>query len=119
MDLILAKYHFQRSVSGFKESLKGLGYKFHRSGFLAYKKARGLPVIFEALHGFNNNHIKGVAELKTAQIAYWASRFSKGGSVLALIPRSVCDLNRNEKARRTLSYKLDRDLQKNGAQKYP
>jgi hypothetical protein len=119
LDLVLAGYHFQTSVSEFKSSLKSLGYCFHRDGFLAYKKARGLPVVFEALHGFNNHHVKGVAELKTAQIAYWASKFSRGGSVLALLPRSICDLNRNDKARRTLSYKLDRKLQKEGAVKYP
>lgn len=114
-----SKFIVRKSGRKFKQKMKDFGFVFIPSGFLAYKRSSEMvPVFFESLHGFNEPEKRGAAEVKTAQIAYLASEFSGSGNITALNARSVCDLNRGENARKSLSFHLNRKMQKEGAEHY-
>ncbi len=117
--LDLCQYIIWKKGDTFASMLKDLGFEYDSHKYLAYKKSKDrMPVFFESLHGFNDVERQGAAEPKTAQIAYLASELSGAGTIIALMSRSVCDLNRGERARKTLSFNLDRNLQKEGTHQY-
>jgi hypothetical protein len=104
----------------FKPKLVEFGFSESKGGFLAYKLPdhKKYNVVFESLHGFNEDGFARTAEVRTAQIAYMASTMMNAPIMVALKSRSACDLNRGDEAKITQKYNLDATLQREGKADY-